>query len=124
MDFIVVFLVTLFLLLLLVVSMLFGRAPTYRPDKKSACLLISALCDGKSEDDRWLLFISIPIVHDPDLEKIRLQCYELELQAGDNQDVCFGSGIFRYNPAGMKQLDQIRQKLKILIDNEPTYRSF
>ena len=124
MDFIVVFLVTLFLLLLLVASMLFGRTPTYRPDKKSAYLLIAALCDGKSDDERWLLFISIPIVHDPDLEKIRALCYELELQAENNSEVCFGAGIFRYNSVGMEYLEQIREKLKALIDNEPTYRYF
>lgn len=105
--------------------MLFGRPPTYRPDKKSAYILISALCDGSSEDgDRWLLFISIPIVHDPDLEKIRLQCYELELQAEMNKEVCFGAGGYRYNPAGMKYLEKIREELKALIEGEPTFRSF
>ncbi len=104
--------------------MLFGRTPTYRPDKKSVYQLISALCDGKTEDDRWLLFISIPIVHDPELEKIRSQCYELELQAEDNREVSFGAGVFRYNPMGMKYLEKVREKLKVLIDNEPAYRSF
>ena len=87
---------------------------------------MSALCDGRTDtdDDRWLLFISISIVHDPDLEKIRLQCYELELQAEDNKDVCFGSGEFRYNALGMKYLEQARKELKNLIENEPTFRSF
>lgn len=124
MEFIVVFLVSLLLLLLLVVSMLFGRPPTYRPDKKSTYLLISALCDGSSDSDRWLLFISIPIVHDSGLEKIRLQCYELELQAEMNKEVCFGAGGYRYNPAGMRYLEKIRDELKSLIEGEPTFRSF
>lgn len=104
--------------------MLFGRPPTYRPDKKNVYSLISALCDGAPDDEKWLLFISISIVHDPDLETIRLQCYELELKAEDHKDVCFGAGTFRYNAEGMKYLEQIRKELKKLIENEPTFRSF
>lgn len=104
--------------------MLFGRTPTYRPDKQEIYRLISALCDGENYDGGWSLFISIPVLHDPDLENIRLQCYELELRAEENREICFGSGIYRYNDVGIKKLQLIRRQLKSLIDNEPAFRIF
>lgn len=104
--------------------MLFGRTPIYRPSKQSTYHLISALCDGVSDDEQWFLFISMPILHDLDLEGIRLQCYELELQAEESMDVQFGSGKYRYNDYGMKCLEKIRLTLKLFIDNEPMCRLF
>ncbi len=104
--------------------MLFGRPPVYRPTRMNACHLISDLCDGKGNADQWVVFVGVTILHDPALECIRLQCYELELQAEEHRDVSFGSGCYRYNDEGMQRLSLIGLALKELIDQEPTYRSF
>jgi hypothetical protein len=123
-EFLIVFVVSLLLLLLLTVALLFGRSPVYRPSREDAYQMLTTLCEGILDNGQWGLFIGLPIRHDPELEEIRLQCYELELQAEENKDVLFGSGAYRYNAVGMARLELIRLKLKSLIDNTPTYRSF
>lgn len=104
--------------------MLFGRPPIYRPKRVDVYRLISSLCEGGGDTEQWVVFVGLTILHDPDLEKIRLQCYELELQAESHQRVLFGSGRYRYNDVGMQRLEGIRSTLKGLMDQEPTYRSF
>jgi hypothetical protein len=123
-DFILVFVICLLFLLLLVAAMLFGRPPIYRPARADVYRLISGLCEGEGDADQWVVFVGLNILHDPALDNVRLRCYELELQAEGHQEVSYGSGRYRYNDTGMQRLGMIRDTLKELIDQEPTYRSF
>ena len=104
--------------------MVFGRPPVYRPKRVDVYSLISDLCEGEGDADQWVVFVGLNISHDPSLEKIRLRCYDLELQAEGHHEILFGSGRYRYNNTGMERLKEIRSALKDLIDKEPTYRSF
>jgi hypothetical protein len=123
-GFIFVFVICLLSLLLLAVVMFFGRPPIYRPKRVDVYRLITDLCEGEGDADQWVVFVGLNILHDPELEKIRLHCYDLELQAEVRHEILFGSGRYRYNNVGMERLKVIRSALKDLIDQEPTYRSF
>lgn len=96
----------------------------YRPSREEAYQMLTTVCEGGLDNGQWGLFIGLPIRHDPELEDIRQECYELELQAEENKEILFGSGAYRYNSVGMERLELIRLKLKSLIDKTPTYRSF
>ncbi|WP_201348342.1 hypothetical protein [Neptunomonas japonica] len=111
-------------MLLLAIAMLFGRPPIYRPKRMDVYCLISDLCEGEGDADQWVVFVGLTILHDPELEKIRLRCYDLELLADGHQEILFGSGRYRYNNVGMDRLKEIRSALKALMDQEPSYRSF
>ncbi|MDO6565220.1 hypothetical protein Q4488_17745 [Amphritea sp. 1_MG-2023] len=78
MEFVVVFLVSLFVLMLLVVGLLFGRAPTYRPEREYVLGLLRGVEDRSTTEQAWSLFIHTPITHDADLEAFRLRCYQFD----------------------------------------------
>ncbi|QEQ97868.1 hypothetical protein [Neptunomonas concharum] len=124
MDFLIVFLICLAFLLLLTLALLFGRPPVYRPTREEILDLISALCDGSLDGEKWSLFIGIPIVHDPELESIRQACYEIEVSADQGKDIKFSGGGFRYNAQGMSQVEEQKSKLNKLINDTPIFRSF
>lgn len=124
MDFIAVFIVCLLLLLALTVALLFGRPPVYRPARQDILLLMQQVIAGEAVEDKWSLFIGLPLVHDPELEEIRQRCYEIELAAEEGSEVRFGVSRYRYNRVGMDLLQRVLNELQHLIDNTPVYRSF
>lgn len=124
MDFIAVFIVCLVLLLLLTVALLFGRAPVYRPAREYVLALMQGVIAGDPLEDKWSLFIGLPMVHDPELEAIRQRCYEIELAAEEGAEVRFGVGRYRYNRAGMDLLEEALRDLQQLIASTPISRSF
>lgn len=124
MDFVIVFVVCILIFTLLTVTLLFGRAPVYRPSRREILDLFNELEKGSLSVDQWSLFIGLPIQHDPELEEIRRLCYQLELDAEDaSNSISFGA-IYRYNPEGMQKIAKLKSQLIDLINKEPTYRSF
>lgn len=124
MDFLVVFLVCLAVLLLLTVTLLFGRQPSYRPSRHQALEMASLLCEGRLPPEKWSLFIGIPVVHDPELELIRRDCYELEVAAEHGDGCRMGAGRLRYDEAGMLRLQCLRKRLEQLVQSTPVSRWF
>lgn len=124
MEFVATFLVCLFILLLLVVALVFGRPPVYRPSREYVLNMIEGMISGEQDQDAWTLFVGLPIIHDPELEEIRLSCYELELDAESGGAVSFGSARYRYNDQGMDRLKLLRGELEQLILKTPVFKSF
>ncbi|RTE66740.1 hypothetical protein EH243_06585 [Amphritea opalescens] len=119
MEFIVVFLVSLLVLLFLVVGLLFGRAPTYRPDRAYILALLQGVEDRSTTEQAWSLFIHTPISHDMDLETFRRRCYQFD--QGEVMGVKSRAGIngYLYDPKGRDYIKALAEEFDLFIRNEP-----
>ena len=119
-QFFIIFAVCLLLLVLLAVTLIYTRVPTYRPSRDITLKLMENMLEGHQESMDWLVFIGVPVRHDSELEAIRQACYLIEQYAESQlQGVSFGVGIVRYNAEGMKLLQLQYEALKKLIASTP-----
>ena len=81
-DFLVVFVVTFLVIGGVTIALIFGRTPVYRPDIDTVQGTLTNLLDGQLLDTEWDFFLTMPIQHDPELEKIRLSCFEVREMHG------------------------------------------
>ncbi|MBN0986600.1 hypothetical protein [Amphritea pacifica] len=119
MEFFVVFLVSLFILMLLVIGLLFGRPPTYRPDKEYVLKLMQGVEDRSTTEQAWSLFVHTPITHDADLEEFRRRCYQLD--QGEVDNIASGPGLngYLYDLKGRNYVKQQASELQEFIRNAP-----
>ncbi|WP_370278922.1 hypothetical protein [Pontibacterium sp.] len=122
MEFIAVFLVTLLIVTGLAVALVFGRSPTYRPSRKDILELLQGVARDTAQPERWQLFLGMPILHDPELEKIRQLCVGVD--EGDEDHAPAASGMIIYDRKGRERIGRIAEQLAILIAKEPVYRDF
>lgn len=122
MEFILVFAISLFVLLGVALALAFGQAPTYRPSRESVLALLVDVMEKKSSVERWEMFLSLPINHDPELEQIRQQC--LVLASGWEGELKEGINGALLNKATMEELRVISARLHHLIKAAPTSRLF
>lgn len=122
MEFVAVFLVTLLLLAGLVAALMFGRTPSYRPDRGEVLSLLNAVAEGRADADRWYLFLSIPVTHDPELESIRRACVVVD--EGDEDHEPALSGLNIYDLKGRERIRRIADELEEMIGSEPGFREF
>ncbi|GGK77777.1 hypothetical protein [Amphritea balenae] len=78
MEFIAVFLVCLFVLFILVAGLAFGRSPVYQPEPEEVLQLLRGIANRTTSEQAWSLFLHTPITHDPELESLRLRCYQFD----------------------------------------------
>lgn len=119
MEFVVVFLVSLFVLMLLVVGLLFGRAPTYRPDREYVLSLMQGIEDRSTTEQAWSLFIHTPISHDTDLEGFRQRCYQFDQGEADSVIARPGLNGYLYDLQGRNYIKQLATELEEFIRNAP-----
>jgi hypothetical protein len=127
MEFIAVFLVCFVILLILALALTFGKPPVYRPSRDHILEQIRKVEEGHMTNldiEQWNVTVGIPIVHDPELEKIRQECQLLEWAAEQRDECSFSPGRFRFDERGMRQLESIRKALEKIIQEAPIYRSF
>mgnify|MGYP001029092113 CR=1 FL=1 len=122
MEFVAVFLVTLLVVTGLAVAMVFGRTPTYRPSRKDILTLLEEVAGNTARPEAWQLFLSMPVLHDPELEKIRQLCVAVD--EGDETHPPAASGMIIYDRAGRERIGKIAEQLAVLIAKEPVYREF
>ncbi|UTW03571.1 hypothetical protein KDX31_00530 [Amphritea atlantica] len=119
MEFVVVFLVSLFVLMLLVVGLLFGRAPTYRPDREYVLSLMQGIDDRSTTEQAWSLFIHTPISHDTELEGFRRRCYQFDQGEVDSVTARPGLNGYLYDLQGRNYIKQMATELEEFIRNAP-----
>lgn len=124
MEFIIVFSVSLCILLLLAVALYFGKSPTYRPKRADILVLLHDVISGKASHDSWLLFLSLPINHDPELDEIRQLCLSVDEGADDQPAANEGLSGAIYDAEGLKRIAEIEKLLKVLIAKEPASKWF
>ncbi len=118
MEFVVVFLVSLLILLLLVVGLLFGRPPVYRPDRESVLRLMQGIESGVTTEQAWSLFVHTPITHDADLEVFRRRCYQFD-QGEEGVVARPGLNGYLYDLKGRNHIKQLTAELETFILTAP-----
>lgn len=124
MEFLFVITVSFFLLIAVAVAFTFGRPPVYRPDRELVLNLLIDVMDKKASIERWELFLSLPISHDPKLEEIRQRC--LVIAYGDDADTASGEGIdgALFDREGMQRIMKVSEDLNQLIYSSPISKRF
>ncbi|WP_428033271.1 hypothetical protein [Amphritea sp.] len=119
MEFVVVFLVSLSILILLVAGLLFGRPPVYRPDREYVLKLMQGVEDRSTTEQAWSLFIHTPISHDTELELFRRRCYQFD--QGEECPVTARPGLhgYLYDLQGRSYIKQLTAELEEFIRNAP-----
>jgi hypothetical protein len=79
-EFMIVFLVTFLIIGGVALAMAFGRAPVYQPDEAHIQSLFTRLLEGELDDSEWDFFLNMPIRLDPELDKLRQKCVEVQEQ--------------------------------------------
>ena len=109
------FLITVALSFILIVIALLGfryiGAPVYRVEAINVERLIEAILAGNATIADWDIFTGIVIGHNPELDKIRIQCAMLE---ADEMIVRHGRVIF--SASGRRSLEIILNQLTALHD--------
>lgn len=124
MEFLIVLTVSFLILVAVALAFALGRPPTYRPSRTEIMKLLVDLMDQKLELVRWEMFLSLPIHHDPELEKIRSDC--LLVAFGDELAPAAKEGINGaiYDKEGLARIRVIAAKLNKLIQSEPGSKFF
>lgn len=123
-EFLVIFAVTCLILGLLIAAMYFGRPPIYQVTREEALKLLNQLLLGTLKEVKWLIFIGHPILADPQLNDLRLQCAAIE-QAAENGDmISFTVGAKRYDKVGLKQIESVLDELEMLMLKTPVFKEF
>lgn len=100
------------------------QVPTYRPTRESVAELLQKVIDGKATTHAWDVFIGYPILHDPDLELIRLQC--VAISEGDDEHRGYPSGLGDniFNRVGRAKIAEVLEEMEELMDDEPFQKDF
>ena len=107
------FLITVALSFILIVITLLGfqyiGVPVYRVEVINIERLIEAVLAGNATVADWDIFTGMVIGHNPELDKIRIQCAMLEVS-----EMTAEHGLVRFSPAGRRELRQILNQLSTL----------
>lgn len=124
MEFIVVFLVSLVVLLAVALSLVLGKPPTYRPTRPQIMKLLTDVLERKASVERWEMFLSLPVSHDPELEQVRQQCLVIAYGGEGIPAAQDGMNGAIFDRRGLARLNEVAQKLKKIIDAEPVSKLF
>lgn len=99
-------------------AFVFGKPPTYRPARREILQLLVDVAESNASMERWELFLSLPIGHDPELDNVRQEC--LSILDDSNVGMLKHEGINGaiLDKEGMQQLREITARLNRLIETE------
>lgn len=115
MEFLIVFVVSFIVLIGVSLAFVFGKPPTYRPARSEILQLLVDVSESNASMERWELFLSLPIAHDPPLDQIRQEC--LDILDDSNIGMLKHEGINGaiLDKEGMLKLREISARLHQLI---------
>lgn len=109
MNFIITLVLTLLVVMLALVVFRYVGLPVYRIEALNIERLLKSVLAQTATSADWDVFTGMPIHHNPELDKIRMQCVMLE---ASEMTECDGRVIF--SAAGRLQLQQILNQLNAL----------
>lgn len=123
-EFVLVFALTLIFLVVLVVFLSFGRAPTYRPSREQVRTLLAGVLDKTTSVEAWDMFLGLPIVHDAELERLRRRC--IDIHEGIEGERAAGTGLdgYLYDREGRERIQQVLDELDRIIREAPITKEF
>lgn len=119
MEFLLVFFVSLFALLLLVVVLFFTRVPTYRPSRRAILHLMKGVNLRSTSRQAWGVFLGSPIYHDEQLEYFRNLCFEFDEGLAEFGLPKTGANGYLYDAAGRAYIARLAAQLEELIRHDP-----
>lgn len=124
MEFILVFTISFLVLVGVALAFALGKPPTYRPSRTEVMATLVKLMEKRLDVARWEMFLSLPILHDPELEEIRKQC--LIVAFGDDENPPAGEGLNGaiYDREGLQRIRVLAVQLDHLIKSEPSSKLF
>lgn len=123
-EFLIAFLVSLLLISALVLALSYGRAPTWRPQRRAVLALMQRLQQGQARREEWEMFIGLPVLHDPELEAIRRRCVDIHEGDETHPPAADGLAPYLYDRAARRRLAEVQAELEALIRREPFFRRF
>lgn len=109
MNFIITVALTFVVVLLALVVFRYVGLPVYRVEAINIQRLLESVLAQTATITDWDVFVGMPIRHDPELDKIRVQCAMLEAT-----EMTESQGLVMLTPAGRRELQQILNQLKTL----------
>ena len=108
-TYILVVLVSLLFMMLFVIAIYFGRTPTYRVSQQQLQSLLQQVLDGECQYEVWLDFLSLPILHNNNLESIRHKLVLIQQSYGFERRNHAG---FLLNTDGLLQIQRILRQFE------------
>ncbi len=81
------------------------RTPRFRVDRKDLLKGLEDVIAGQADDNEWRVLTGYPMRHDPQLEKLRLECLEIE------EAEYTGGSPYLFTEIGLERLRGVRQRL-------------
>lgn len=124
MEFLIVFFVSAFFLMLIGIAMAFGKSPSYRPDREYVLKLMKGIEEKTTSPQSWDMLIGYPISHDPELEQIRRMLVALHEGTDGNKAQREGINGYIYDRESRARLIPIIERLERLIEEAPVIKEF
>ncbi|MBB5212919.1 hypothetical protein [Microbulbifer hydrolyticus] len=84
------------------------RTPRFRLEREQFQQGLEDVITGQADDNEWRVLIGYPMRHDPPLEKLRLECLQIE------EDEYTGKLPYLFSDAGLTRLREVRERLLAL----------
>ncbi|TCK05891.1 hypothetical protein [Marinobacterium mangrovicola] len=123
-EFVLVFVLTLVILLVLVCFLSFGRAPTYRPSREEIRDILAGVLNRTTSVEAWDMFLGMPIIHDAELEQLRRRCISIHEGLDGEPAASGGMDGYLYDRAGRERIKQVLDELERIIRESPVTREF
>ncbi len=124
MEFIIIFVVSAFFLLLVGCAMAFGKSPSYRPTREYVLKLIKGIEDQSTTQQAWDMLIGYPINHDPELENIRRWLVSMHEGTDGFDPAREGINGYIYDKQSRHRLKAVIDQLEKLIKESPITKEF
>ncbi|MFC6634607.1 hypothetical protein [Microbulbifer taiwanensis] len=90
---------------LIIWALMHMRTPRYRVDRQDFLKVLEDVIVGQADDSEWRVLTGYPMRHDPPLEKLRLECLEIE------EAEYTGGSPYLFTEAGIERLRGVRRRL-------------
>jgi len=81
------------------------RTPRFRMERKDFLKGLEDVIAGQADDNEWRVLTGYPMRHDPALERLRLECLEIE------EREYTGGSPYLFTDAGIHCLREVRRRL-------------
>ncbi|WP_299598456.1 hypothetical protein [uncultured Microbulbifer sp.] len=99
---------------LIVWGLMHMRTPRFRMERDQFQRGLEDVIAGQADDNEWRVLVSYPMRHDPPLEKLRLECQQIE------EDEYTGKLPYLFTEAGLSRLRDLRARLLALPSQDET----
>ncbi|GAB2880834.1 hypothetical protein ACCI51_07315 [Microbulbifer echini] len=89
------------------------RTPRFRMDRNSFIRGLEDVLSGQASESEWRALLACPMRHDPELEKMRLECLKIE------EHEYTGGAPYLFTQRGLEKLRRIRSRLLLGTPDKP-----